>query len=255
VAKRLSRQPLGSKTKNYYEGNMDIPTQEYQERRHIFDYCRWINQTLRTAEHDANFEELYFERTSANWKKLLEEAIPVSRLGLYLCHEWNDVFVQCSTDNPSFDAIIEVINPSDTRFSGLKIKVEVTTTENDQSVMKRQAISRNGFVVFTGNSRREGRKIITEGEMVDVEDECEKTVQLAIQRFEAKIGNKYDDSTAILVYVVSRWHLLNRHRYNLIEAIKRILCERNPTLYGAFVCYSSNQGIDGVVISQDNYSM
>jgi hypothetical protein len=239
----------------YYVGIMDIPTQEYQEKRHIFEFCRWINQTLRTAEHEANFEELYFERTGANWKKLLEEAIPVSRLGLYLCSEWHDVFVQCFTDNPSFDAKIEVINPSDKRSSGLELKVEVTTTENDQSVMKRQAISRNGYVVFTGNSKREGRKIITEGEFIEVEEECEKIVQLAIQRFEAKIGNKYDESTAILVYVVSRWHLLNRHRCNLIEAIKHILRERNPTLYGVFVCYSTNQGIDGVVISQDNYSM
>jgi hypothetical protein len=233
---------------------MDIPTQEYQERRHIFEFCRWINQTLRTAEHEADFNKLYFERTGENWKKLLEEAIPVSRLGLYLCHEWHDVFVQCTTDNPSFDAKIEVLNPSDTQFSGLELKVEVTTTETDQSVMKRQAISRDGFVVFTGNSIREGRKIITDGEMLDVEEECEKTVKLAIQRFEAKMCNKYDESTAILVYVVSRWHLLNRHRCNLIEAIKHILRDKNPTLYGAFICYSENQGIDGVVISQDNYS-
>ncbi len=218
-----------------------ISINDYEQRRHIFDFCRWINQKLYNLEKERDFETLYFERKGVV-KKLLEEAVPVSRLGLYLCREWNDVFVQCLTNNPSYDAAIEIQNPTDRE----KIKIEVTTTEDDDSTMRRQALSRKGFVHFTGKVRREKRNIISEGEFVDVEEECTKLVQLALQRLELKLSNTYDSATAILIYFTNHRMLLHHHRFNLIKQVKQILGERKPALYGVFFCYDSNFGVDGV---------
>jgi hypothetical protein len=231
---------------------MDILQSEYEQRRHIFDFCRWLNQKLHDLEQESNFEELYFERTGANIKKLLEEAIPVSHLGLYLFREWSEVFVQCYADNRGYDALIEIQGPSRTD----SIKVEVTTTEDDDSAMRRQALSRKGVVHFTGTVRREGRNIISEGEFVGVEEECAKLVKLALQRLESKLSNTYDDATAILIYVPAFRKLMHRHRFDLIEQVKHLLRERKPALYGVFFCYSSNLGIDGIInIPQYDFSL
>ncbi len=222
---------------------MDILEHDYQQKRHIFDFCRWINQKLDDLNQEPNFDQLYFERIGVNVKKLLEEAIPVSCLGLYLYREWSDVFVQCFADNREYDAVIEVQSPS----SKYGIKVEITTTENDDSAMRRQALSRNGFVHFGGPVKREGRTIISEGKFVDVEEECEKLVQLALQRLELKLKNTYDDTTAILVYVVASRILTHQHRFKLIEQAKTLLRERTLALCGIFFCYGSNFGVDGIV--------
>lgn len=231
---------------------MDILQNDYEQRRHIFDFCRWINQKLYDLEQEPDFERLYFERTGANWKKLLEEAIPVSHLGLYLYREWHEVFVQCFTNNPQYDALIEVHSPAVTQL----IKVEITTTEDDESAMRRQALSRKGFVHFTGTVRREGREIISQGEFVDVEEECLKIVQLALQRLERKLNNQYDEATAILIHIATQRKLFHRHRFNLVEEVKRLLRERKPALYGVFICYSSDLGVDRIInISAYDFSL
>lgn len=222
---------------------MDIFDDDYQQKRHIFDFCRWINQKLGDLNKEPNFEELYFERLGGNVKKLLEEAIPVSRLGLYLYREWSDVFIQCFADNREYDAVIEVQDPS----SKYVIKVEITTTQNDDSAMRRQALSRNGFVHFGGLIKREGRTIISEGEFVDVDEESKKLVQLALQRLELRLKNTYDERTAILVYVDAFRILAHDYRFRLIEQVKTLLRERNLALYGFFFCYGSNLGVDGIV--------
>jgi hypothetical protein len=222
---------------------MDISKDDYEQRRHIFDFCRWVNQKLYDLEQEADFETLYFERTGANWKKLLEEAIPVSRFGLYLYREWHEVFVQCFTNNSEYDAVIDIQSPSAKQH----IKVEVTTTEDDESAMRRQALSRKGFVHFTGPVRREGRQIFSEGAFVDVEEECTKIVQLVLQRFERKLNNTYDDATVLLIYVATHRMLSHLHRFKLVEEVKRLLRERKPALYGVFICYSSNLGVDGII--------
>jgi hypothetical protein len=222
---------------------MDILQTDYEQRRHIFDFCRWINQKLYDLEQDPDFEKLYLERLGGNWKKLLEEAVPVSHLGLYLYREWREVFVQCFANNPQYDVLLEVRSPSVTQ----SIKVEITTTEDEESAMRRQALSRKGFVHFTGTVRREGREIISNGEFVDVEEECSKIVQLALQRLDRKLNNQYDKVTAILIYITDQRNLPHQHRFDLVEEVKRLLRERKPELYGVFICYSSNLGVDGII--------
>jgi hypothetical protein len=159
-------------------GYMDIVRDDYEERRHIFDFCRWINQKLSSLEQDSDFRSIYFERTGALWKKFLEEAIPLSRLGLYLYGEWLEVFVRCYADNSNYDAEIEISNPAETR----RISVEITTTEDNESSMRRQALSRKGFVHFNGSVTRNGPEIVSTGSFVEVDEESDRIIQLALQR-------------------------------------------------------------------------
>lgn len=228
---------------------MNIPKSEYEQNRHIFELCHWINRKLDDFRQEPCFEQHLFERIGVNVKKLLEEAIPISLLGLYLYPTWGDVFVRCFTDNREYDAIIEIQTPSmiENEKKIEKIKVEVTTTEDNCSAMQRQALSRNGVVHFTGAVRREGRNIISEGAFVNTEEECSKLVQLALQRLDAKLENTYDDATAILIYVTAHHRTLaHRHRFKLVKETIRLLREKKPDLFGVFFCYTSNFGIDGV---------
>lgn len=87
---------------------MDIPTAEYTQRRHISDLCRWINEKFEVLEARGLFDEQYFERTGLNVKRLIEEAVPLSRLGLFLWTPGCDVCITCYADNRNYDAEVEV---------------------------------------------------------------------------------------------------------------------------------------------------
>jgi hypothetical protein len=223
---------------------MKISQAEYEERRHVFEFNRWINQKLFDLQQLPKYSQIYFER-KGSIKKLLEEAVPVARLGLYFCKPWRDIFIQCFVGNQPFDATLEIQDPTSQQI----IKVEACTTETDRTTMQRQSLSRKGFVYFTGPIVREGNEIISKPEFEDVEVECERIVQLAIQRLESKLKNKYDDTTAILIYVTNHWKLYPRHRFKLIEEVRKQLMERTPSLYGVFICYTSNLGVDGILNS------
>src|SRR5689334_17112549 len=100
---------------------MNIPTDEYEQRRHVFDMCRWINQTLTNMESESDFDRLYFERKGLNVKKFIEEAIPIACLGLHFYRPPDDVHVKCLAGNQPFDAELEVSG-----FRSMRIKVEAT---------------------------------------------------------------------------------------------------------------------------------
>ena len=93
---------------------MDISNSEYEQPRSIFQLCDWINSKLHDLEQVDNFEERYFERKGENIKKLLEEAVPVARLGLYFWRPWRDISVTCLADNQPHDAEITLQDPHET---------------------------------------------------------------------------------------------------------------------------------------------
>jgi len=65
-------------------------------------------------------------------KRLIEEAIPVSRLGLYLSTPESEVHVRCFADGRSYDAEIAI-----TGFLARSFKLEVTTSETNESTIGR----------------------------------------------------------------------------------------------------------------------
>jgi hypothetical protein len=135
---------------------MNIPTTEYEQRRHVFDLCKWINEKCAEMQTYPDFETIYLERQGKNIKKLIEEAMPLASLGLYFFRPAKDVYLKCLT-NHKYDAELTVSG-----WSNFDIKVEVTTVETDESTMRRQALSRHGSVFMMGKIRRDGRNIISE---------------------------------------------------------------------------------------------
>ena len=119
---------------------MDIPDAEYEKRRHAFDLCRWINAQFRQMEETGNLSAIYAERKGKNVKRLIEEAVPISRLALRFSRPGDEVFVTLPPESEGFDAHVEIEG-----FSPRSFKVEVTTTETDGSntlgtVQRRQAL-------------------------------------------------------------------------------------------------------------------
>lgn len=163
---------------------MNINTDEYEQKRHIFDLCRWINAKMAEMYSLPDFDTIYLERSKQNLnvKKLIEEAIPISCLGLQFSSPWNNVYVKCLTGNQRYDAELEIKG-----LSTLELKIEATTIETDESIMRRQGLSRKGFVYFTGPVRRAGRDILSEPEMIDLNKENERWVNLAFERYMKKV--------------------------------------------------------------------
>ena len=221
---------------------MSITKIEYEQRRHIFDFCAWINEKMVELENEPNFDEIYFERKNPFVKKLIEESVPISYFGLYLFKTRKDIFVTCKSGNQNYDGLIEIGG----FHQNEEIKVEVCVTEDDESTMRRQALSRKGIVHFTGTVRRNKREIITEPEMVDIEIESKKIIDLAFARFESKVNHGYDSQTAILVYITAYRPLGHRHRVELLERAKQYLLSRQPSIYGVYFCYLADLGIDGL---------
>src|SRR5215212_6300588 len=146
---------------------MNISNSEYEQPRSVFQLREWINSKLRNFEQDPAFGELYFVCRGQNIKKLLEEAVPVARLGLYLWRPWRDVSVTCLAENRPHDAEVTLQDPQKTE----SIEIDVTGTETDETTMRRQALARDGFVWMTGPVRRKDRKIVSEAPMVDLDKE------------------------------------------------------------------------------------
>lgn len=222
---------------------MNILNSEYEKSRSAFQLCEWINGKLRDLQQSPSFEELYFERRGQNIKKLLEEAVPIARLGLYLWRPFRDVSVTCLAGSQPYDAEIILKGPQKTET----IKIEVTSTETDETTMRRQALSREGFVWMSGPVRREDRQIVNESTMVDLDKESERLVECALARFRTKAEREDDPQTAILVYIVNSFPSLSFwYRRQLLEQTRAYLRTQRPTLYGAYYCYETDQGLDGV---------
>jgi hypothetical protein len=218
-----------------------ISTDEYEQRRHVFEAYRWINSILARMDKDPEFDTIYFERTG-NVKKLVEEAIPAMYLGLHLVRVAEDLVIQFYTDNRPYDAQITVTGHNKYGF-----KVEVTTTENDESTLRRQALSRNGRVWLHGPVKRDesdGRKIVSTPEMVDLSESENSCMELAFDRFLAKANSgRYDVDTAILVAITMDHVISMRRRGELLQRSRQWL-RANPTVYGVFYCYQRDGIID-----------
>jgi hypothetical protein len=221
---------------------VDIPALEYEQHRNIFQLCDWINDKLHGLKQYPDFEERYFERRGQNIKKLLEEAVPVARLGLYFWRPWRDVWVACLAGNQPYDAELTLQDSRKTET----IQVEVTSTETDETTMWRQALSREGYVFIPGPVRREGRRIVSEPKMVDVNEQRKRLLQCAFDRFQTKADREDDAQTAILVYVNSTLSLPFWSRAELMEKTHKYLQTQNPRIYGAYYCYEVDQGVDGL---------
>jgi hypothetical protein len=227
-----------SKSHPYY----NIPTLEYEEKRHVFEMFRWINEKLKDMDQAADFDTIYFERKGENVKKFIEEAIPVAYLGLHYYRIADDIYIQCKSGNQPYDAVLDVVG-----YRNRSIKIEVTTTENDGSTLRRQSLSRHGFTYSSGPIRREGADIVSEPEMVETFEEEQKLSDLAFSRFYEKVKfNSYDKDTAVLVRVDSHRRLPIESRAELVNRTHRYLMEHHPSIYGVYYCYVGDFIIDEV---------
>jgi hypothetical protein len=217
-----------------------IPTAEFGVRHHISDLCRWINAKLEAIKAGGRFDEQYFERTGQNVKKLIEEVVPVSRLGLFLWTPGSEVFVTCYVDNEDHEALIEVEG-----FAAQSFKVEVTTTESEASTLRRQALAREGTVTLAGPIRKEGRTIIPDYVMIDVDEESEKYVECALDRLREKVNSRrWDGKTVILVFLSDFWTLPPRGRADLNRKTERYLESERPKIPAVYYCYGDSYSID-----------
>jgi hypothetical protein len=221
---------------------VSIPTAEYEERRHAFELCRWINSVLRSMENTENFDKLYFEQKGENVKKLIEEAVPVSRLALLLSTPANDVYVTCLTGNQPFDAEIEIEG-----FSPRAFRVEVTTTETDESVLRRQALSRYGYVGLTGPIVRKGEEIVWSEEMTEVFAEEQRCTDIMFQRLRDKIDSgRYGKDTVVVVYLTEYRRVSMESRASLVHRTQLYLEERDLSVQGVYYCYLGGHIVDEV---------
>lgn len=219
---------------------MDILTSEYESRRHAFDLCRWINERFREIESGPSFDEIYWERKGENVKRLIEEAVPISRLALRFSTPGNEAYVTLFPEREQFDALIEVEG-----FSPRRFKVEATTTETDETTMRRQALSRDGFVHLTGSVRREGRTIISEGEMINVHEEEERFADLLFNRVKTKVeSGRYDEDTAILAYMTQPRPLSLDIRSDLVRRTAHYVLSARHRPSDVFYCYWFGYAVD-----------
>jgi hypothetical protein len=226
---------------NTTSSKFDIETPEYQQERHVFDMCRWINEKLAQMEKEDNFDTIYFERKGTNVKKLIEEAIPIACLGLYFFRPADDVYLQCFVGNQPFDATLKVVG-----FHNMNIKVEVTTIETEDSTLRRQSLSRNGFTYSSGPIKREGRDIVSGPEMVDISEQEDQWVDLIFDRALRKLGMGYGPEVAVLVYVDTPRPVSLEARAELIHRTNWHLLQKQTNIYGVYYCYAAEFVVDGI---------
>jgi hypothetical protein len=219
-----------------------IDTAEYEQERHVFDMCRWINTTLSAMKQLPDPDPVYFERKGRNVKSFLEEALPVAALGLYFYRPGDDVYLRCLTGNQHYDALLTVQG-----VHNFTIKVEVTTIETEDSMLRRQAMARNGFRFAYGPIERKGRDIVSKAGWVKVTEHRAKTVELAFKRVLDKLEKSYDADTALLVYLDTGRSLPMSSRADLIDKTRQLfLSEVRPDIYGVYYCDAREFLVDGL---------
>lgn len=220
----------------------DIETPDYEQERHVFDMCLWINEKLVQMEQQEGFATIYLERKGENIKKLIEEAMPTACLGLYFFRPADNVYIQCLAGNQPFDAKLRV-----TGFHRFEIKVEVTTLETEDSVLRRQSLSRTGFTWRAGPIKRQGHDIVSEPGWENIVEREEAWVDLAFHRALEKLKyNQYGRDTAILVNLDTHRPLALESRADLIRRTFLHIQEEKPEIYGVFYCYAGEFVVDGV---------
>lgn len=229
---------------------MNISNTEYEQKRHVFELCKWINEKLVEMETFSDFDTIYFERKGKNIKRLIEEAMPLAALGLYFFKPAYDVYLQFLPENDSYDAKLIITGFRNIEIKDIEIKVEVTTIETEDSTMRRQSLSRNGTVFVTGEIKRNGRNIISEPEMVDMDIENNKWIDLAYERCLKKINRSSDENTAILVSFSSFRHIPLRYRTKLIQKTQKYFLRENPKIYGVYYSYGDDFIVDGIKFDQ-----
>ena len=225
---------------------MKILKKDYEKKREIFDFLKWIYNTSLQIKDCANSNELYFERTG-NFKKFFEEAVPIGFLALFKYSLGLQVSIQCFTGNQPFDGVISIIEGS----YNSECKVEVTTIETNESTMRRQALSRDGMVWLHGPIERNKRKIISDCTATDVIEDENQLVNLAYSRFKSKAEKGYDTDTDILVFLdcpkVPRTEVRNK----LLKMTKEYLSDNKSIKNSAYYLYSNNGYIEPVFPPND----
>ena len=221
-----------------------ISQSEYETPRHAFELCSWINDKLLALENTSNFDKLYFERKGEGRcvKKLIEEAIPASRLALYLSVPFTDVFLTLHAGNQNYDATIERKGFTEDVF-----KLEITTASTKELHLRREALSRYGHVSLLGPiGRQKDGSIISEPVMVDVEQFEQKCISLMFKALLNKVESiGYPEDTAILVYLTEFHPVSIRNRAELAHKTQRYLQTKNSkrkVYYG----YQVGQLVDSV---------
>lgn len=222
---------------------MNIKNSEYEKKRNVFELCKWINKKLNKLEAFPESEKIYFERKGNNIKRLIEEAIPLASLGLYFYKPPSNVYINFHPENHQYDADLIVEG-----FNNFQLKVEVTTLENNDSALRRQALSRNGTVFTTGKIEKKGNIITSEPEMVDLNLENEKWINLALERCKTKINRCSDENTAILVSFNNFSNISLNYRAKLIQNTQKFLLKENPKVYGVYYSYRDFL-VDGIKFS------
>jgi hypothetical protein len=217
--------------------NFEIARDEYEQPRDAFELCRWVNAQFRAMEETGHFDEIYFERKGLNVPRFIAEAVPVSRLALLLATPGREVHVTCYADSRNYDAHIEIFGWRPRSF-----RVEVTTTEPHDVVLRRQALSRAGCVNLAGPIRREGRTIIPgEPEMVNVQDEEQHRTALMLKRLRDKVGSgRYDAETAFLVYSTDQFRIGVNSRADLVRDAERYIAEAGVPTAGVYFAFQTD---------------
>jgi hypothetical protein len=216
--------------------HFEITRDEYEQRRDAFELCRWVNAQFRAMEETGHFDEIYFERKGLNVPRFVAEAVPVSRLALLLATPGIEVHVTCFAHSLNYDAQIEISGWRQPSF-----RVEVTTTEPDDVVLRRQALSRVGHVMLAGPIRREGRKIIAEAEMVDVTEEEQRRTALMLARLRDKVeSGRYDANTAFLVYSTDLFRIGVHARADLVGDAERYLAQAGVPTAGVYFAFQTD---------------
>jgi len=223
---------------------LDITNTEYELRRHASDLAAWINRKLREIDAGGQREEQYFERRGLNVKRLLEEAVPLSRLGLNLWKPGDEPFLTLLPAAANVDAEVEIQG-----FAARSFKVEVTTIETEESTLRRQALAREGTVPLVGPMRRDGGAIVAEGRMVDVAEEAERVVELTMGRLRAKVDSRaYDNTTDMLVYLSEFWPLPPDGRLRLRRRTEAYLATEPGNTSTVHFCFWPDYSIETVQV-------
>lgn len=192
---------------------------EYETPRSPTRQVEWVNEKM--EEICETYGEAEFRKRSHPMvKKLIEEALPISRWSIQWQKVGLEVTVTCHAGNQPFDAMV-----SATGYKSFSYPIEVVSTSDYQDALRREKLSTCGSVAAYGPiSRLADKSISDQMACYNFDTRVIEQAEAAISRIQDKCAKPYDPSTVLLVCVDTGSWLSLRSRALLLNRI----CKGGP---------------------------
>lgn len=198
-----------------------IDIDKYNSEMECYEFAKWFDDTMAKIGETTEGMCIIRNRKDRMVKKMMEEAVAISRYALFMSHWGLSVTVRCNSGSENYDGEINIDG-----FLKRKNRIEVVSNFTYDESLRMELLNSKGGCFVGGKIYRDqdSREIIEECVALNGDHHVSATLTQVKELISAKVAKDYDRSTILLVNLnYSHWFSLSdrcKFMDNLNEFIK-----------------------------------